>query len=819
MATLALALFVWAGTVPARASSLKISAGSATRLATGVEADYSTSHVFLDEVAGESVPITVFFDPQVLNVETAEVFTNLNRRDRAAKDGDGDGIADGIKPPAGNGIAAGDDRHYYKAYTMTVGADGYQLTLGANRCGAYRLTARYRLKGDPGGSFRWYGDEVNGTGTRKRDHALVVSPRKARAVQMYEVNPLTIIATGTAPDQRGTFAQLAAGLSAGRGPRFNLSYAKQLGVNMLWLLPVHADGIDGRQTNPATGRPYTVGSPYAVKNFFTIMPLMARGFLPGGTAAANDTPAGRAQAMTEFQQFVAAADGAGVDIMFDAPFNHSAHDAELGPSGQALWGSATTTERSEIRTVEARFFSRRDAYDMRAPSADGIALAPDRYDFGKWSDVYDIFFGRYAALVANASQREAYTNEGDWFDYSVGAEGSAGNGSGHFDTITQKVWLYFSDYLDFWLTQTGYPANPGGGSLTSRAGIDGLRADFGQGLPPPCWEFLINRARARKWDLVFMAESLDGGPVTYRSARHFDVLNENLIYSLHHARSTTEFRQIYDDRRASYGAALTLLNTSSHDEDNYKDPFEGLLRFAVNNTIDGIPLISAGQELGLRGTLVPPNDSNPNVGQPFGYDLYETNFGKQIPQFKEFNSLMPLWREAARPDSDATHLRDLYAAIGTARQSSPALRGIGRVFLNLKDNTPHGQIFSIAKFERRNAGPNEQDIVFAFVNLVRGADVATPPGNAFNVAVDADHDGANDFGIRPDRLYNVKNLAAYTGTDPHRRETLLWGAGRKGSDLLANGISVQLHRVPSDRNGWADTPYEAQYLKLIDVTP
>jgi glycosidase len=820
-AALALAFALLTGVSPARASNLKVSAGSATPLATGVEADYTTSHLFVDEVAGDRAPITVFFDPQTLNVETAELYTNLNRRDRAAKDADGDGVEDGIKPPPGDGVTAGDDRHYYQALPMRNVAGGYQLTIMATRCGAYRLTARYRLNGDAPGTHRWYGSETNPQGILKRDHCLVISPRTARDVQLYEVNPLTIIATGTLPDQRGTFADLAAGLPAGKGPLFSLAYAKQLGVNMLWMLPIHADGIDGRQTNPETGKLYTIGSPYAVKNFFTVMPLLARGFTPGSTPLANDTAAGRDQAMADFQRFVKAADAQGVGVMLDAPFNHSAHDVELAAAGQKNWGSANTSETSEIRNVEARFFSRRGAYDLRAAGADSVAVAPDRFDFDKFNDVFDVYFGRYAALVPNTdpAQKDDYRNEGDWFDYSVGQENGEGAGNGHFDAVTQKVWRYFGDYVQFWLTQTGYPANESGASLDTTTGIDSLRADFGQGLPPPCWEFIINRARSRKWNLVFMAESLDGGPVTYRSARHFDVLNENILFGLHHARSTNDYRALFDDRRASYGAGLVLLNTSSHDEDNYKDPFEALLRFAVNSTVDGIPLISAGQEIGLRGTIVPPNDSDPAAGPPFGYDLYEKNFGKQIPQFKEFNSLMPLWREAARQDSDAAHLHNLYAAIGMARRSSPALRGANRVFLNLKDNTLHGQIFSIAKFERRNVGPKDQDVVLAFVNLVRGADVATPPGNAFDVNVDADHDGVNDFGIRPDHLYNVKNLAAYTAADPHRRDTFLWGAGRKGSDLLASGTPVQLHRVPSDKNGWASAPYEAQYLKLIDVTP
>src|SRR5262249_3777461 len=153
-----------------------------------------TSHIFINEVAGDKVPITLFFDPQTLGVETAEIFTNLNRRDHASTDADGDGIEDGIKPPSGNSVTEGDDRHYYKAYKMAVVSGGYQLTLEASRCGAYRLTTRYRMNGDPAGTYRWYGDESNGQGIRKRDHAIVVSPASAQNLRLYEVNPLTIIA-------------------------------------------------------------------------------------------------------------------------------------------------------------------------------------------------------------------------------------------------------------------------------------------------------------------------------------------------------------------------------------------------------------------------------------------------------------------------------------------------------------------------------------------------------------------------------------------------------------------------------------------------
>jgi len=37
-----------------------------------------------------------------------------------------------------------------------------------------------------------------------------------------------------------------------------------------------------------------------------------------------------------------------------------------------------------------------------------------------------------------------------------------------------------------------------------------------------------------------MTESLDGGAVTYRSNRHFDILNENIVFALKSAASAID---------------------------------------------------------------------------------------------------------------------------------------------------------------------------------------------------------------------------------------------------------------------------------------
>lgn len=810
---------------PVEATSLKISPNSTTRSATEVEANYTTTHLFVDEVAGDQIPITVFFDPQNTGIQACEVVTNLNRRARAQIDADGDGIEDGIKPPNANILTAGNDNNYYKAYTMNLVSGGYQTILdgsnvGPMKTGAYRLTARYRYNTENGqtpGPWHYYGEDGG-----HRDHALVITPKQARDLNLYEANTLTVAAEGTLPAQRSTFSELANGRGAGHSPRFSLDYVKALGANMLWFQPIHPNGIAGRQIDPTTGAPFEVGSPYAVKNFFEVMPLMARGFTPGGsTPADNDTPAGRVAAMSEFQTFAAAADTAGVGIMLDAPFNHTSYDVELATLGQQYFGNPNTTGSSEIRNSEARFFSRTDNYDMRAFDSGSIAVAPDRYDFGKFADTYDVYYGRYAALVRDNAHRDDYKNEGDWFDYSIGSEDSFGDGNGHFDGLTQNVWRYFASYTLYWLDKTSYPANPNGDSLDSNGGIDALRADFGQGLPPQCWEYIINKTRTRKWNFMFMAESLDGGEVTYRSARHFDILNENIVFPFHAATTTTAYRGIFDDRRNAYGQALVLLNSSSHDEDHYKDPFEALIRYAVSNTIDGVPLIFPGQELGLSGNVVPPGDTDTTL-TPFGYDRYEVNFGKPIPHFKKYNSLMPLWNKTNPSDGSYNYglaqLAPVFQGIGAARRFSPALRSSNRYYLNLKDGTPHGQIFSIAKFETRNGSPVSSDVVLAFVNIARNAAPLTSGTNKFNVNIDADGNGQNDFGLKRGRRYNVRNIAAYLGVSGDRRDTLLIPGGISGDDLLDNGLFVALNKVPTDDPSWATAPYEPQYLKVYDVT-
>ena len=741
--------------------------------------NYTTSKFFIDEVAGDAIPMTIRFDPGQSNVVAAELFSNLNRRDWADQDGNGDGIPDGILPPDGNLITTNDVNQYYLAYPMTNrGAGHYECTLSARKTGAYRLTARWKVGGDP--AWRWYSNYQAG----RRDHAIVVSPIDARSIRLYELNAMTAASAGPAMSDRSTFEDLCGGPGATHTNLWSLDYIKGLGCNWLWFQPIHPNGVEGRLTDPNTGAPYSVGSPYSVKNFFEVAEPMSK----GNTRDAS---------MAAFSNFTAVADAKGISVMLDAPFNHTAPDCELATVGVPLF-AINAGATNCIRDSEARFYSRAGNYAMRASSAADIAVAPDRGDFGKWNDVRDIYFGRYAALVGvNPTDNGNYLNEGDWFDTSIGDENSSGANNGHFDQVTRNVWRYFASYVTYWLDKTGYPANPSHAAINSHAGLDGLRCDFGQGLPPQCWEYIINVTRARKWNFVFMTETLDGGAATYRSNRHFDILNESIIFPLKNAGVTADYRNLFEQRRSAYGQGLVLLNTTSHDEECYDDPWQAVVRMAVCGSIDGAPMVFYGQELGVSRT--------------YGFDAYQVNFGKQIPNFMVWNSLMPIWNNA---NFGLHQIYPVIAGINAARQGCPSLQNSYRYYLNQTGGgATHPTLWAVVKYEHPNVSPAYQDVVFAFANLDRNNN------QVGNFDVNVASGGMNLFGIKPGRSYNVRNMAAYTVAHADARTRWQWVSPRTGADILAGGIYVGMNKVPTDDGSWATAPYEAQYLKLYDVTP
>ncbi|MDA8967212.1 hypothetical protein N9158_01510 [bacterium] len=810
--------------------------------------EYSTNHVYVDEIAGTTAAIEVRFAPGVGNVTDVEVFTNLNRRDLATADKNADGEHDAILPVDGNTItdsSADTDPvsgHYYIPINLSDSdSDGtWTATIPATKTGAYRMTARFKTSGDP--NWQWYG---------LRDHAIVVTPTVAQDIRMYELNVFNIEASASTEAGRSTWEDLAdlpgaLHTGAGRVNNWNLqNYAADLGINWLWFQPYHpygeegrhlsADNINARDPSQSastlvrtggvnfenSGYPYDLGSPYAVKNFFEIDPRTSASY-----NSTDSVAVGREKARQSFVDFVAAADSAGVNLMPDAAFNHAAWDFEVGPSGigslkngHQFWGNTWMdaqgasgwAETDIVHDRELRVFSRNGDYRLRASFYNSffdnnIAPGPDRTDFGKWLDVVDIFYGRYAALVGaqDGSETLNRNNEGDWFDTTSYAFNGTDGGS--FDAFARATWRSFAQYVPYWMSQSrsageNRNSTSADGNIAAREafdlrGIDGLRCDFGQGIPPQAWEYIINVARSHKWSFVFMAESLDGGAVTYRSSRHFDVLNENIIFAVKGInKSRSALKQAYEDRRAAYGQAQILLTTVSHDEDSYADPFVACANYLAHASMDGAPMIFPGQELGISTT--------------FGYDLYEKNFGKFVPHFKTWNSMMPVWKDT---DFANDQLFEVYAGANRARIESPALRSPNRWFLD--GNGPNDAIHAVAKYESAGASPARSDVMLAFANLDRDS----VQGDTYKIPTTL----ANLLGLANGRTYNTKNRAAFTGQVAGRDGIWLWDGGFSRADLINTGVPVSLAKVPISAAAWmapTNEPFEAQYLKVYDVTP
>jgi hypothetical protein len=320
-------------------------------------------------------------------------------------------------------------------------------------------------------------------------------------------------------------------------------------------------------------------------------------------------------------------------------------------------------------------------------------------------------------------------------------------------------------------------------------------------------EYIINRTHEVKWNFVFMTESLDGEQVTYRSSRHFAVLNENIVFPLQNATNTSDYRNVVETRRSAYGQSLVLLNNTSHDELPFSDPWQALIRYGAMSTMDGAPMIMYGQEIGTGQKV---QDALPQGG----FTWYEENFGKLIPNFKKWNSMVPQWLAYDNNGFGVQHLIPAYSGIGKAREFSPALKSNNRWFLNpLGSINADPNIFSVAKYSSPNTPLGNQDVVLGFINLDRNNTRA----NSFGITQDL----ANTLGIASNRTYNAKNIAAYTGKNNEfssRRNNWLWGSGFTGSQIVNNGVFVSLNPVPSTEAGWNTAPFEAQYLKLYDVT-
>ncbi|MFH0878598.1 MAG: fibronectin type III domain-containing protein [Lentisphaerota bacterium] len=747
----------------------------------GISADYTTTKFFIDEITGETQRISVVYVPES-GASNVQVYCNLNRRDLCDVDYtnafiQGDGHPDGIRPPDGNLIGASDTGAYFTAFAMSGGPTTFYWTGVVSRCGAYRLTARYQKNATGPTDWKWYSSPGG-----LRDHAIVVSPRKVHALTMYELNTLTVEATDNTETGRSTFRDLLStnDVDGDPGPYdpFNLDYLNHIQANCLWFQPIHPTAEERKDV-------YTPGSPYATRNYFAVSKWFG--------AQTNE-----ASAMTEFTNFVGHCDRypgtvGTVNVMLDGVFNHTSWDAVFGEAGVTFGYCTNANDR--IGWFKPGWYANWQDYGESATYyqsaySNDIATAPDRGDFGKWPDVAELYFGKYSALVRHNPENDGdYLNEGDTYDFTGMA------------TNTMQLWKFFAYYPEYWIKKTGHSGSNTWTQALDDRGIDGLRCDFGQGLPPQCWEYIINRTRHMKWNFIFMAETLDGGKPGYRSNRHFDVLNENLVFKFTQERINDSWavKQALEDRRSAYRGGSVLLNLTSHDEVlPGNDCWMVASRYGAVSSVDGIPMMFYGQEQGIQNW-------QGSVTKNTGFKTaHEENFGKFIPNFKQWNKLT-VWEET--PDFGGEQLAQWYGRVNWARLNSPALRSVNRYFLSNLSGGDNSRILAVAKYQTAYAAPTNSDVVLAFSLILRNDE-----GSHVGASETYDLKGAwSILGLDTNKLYNAKNIASSDATG-----TWVWPAAKTGTELWNDGLWVNL---PADTTGnITNDGALVQYLKIYEVT-
>ena len=768
----------------------------------GRNADYTTSKFFIDEGASETAHLRALYVPPT-GATDVQIFSNVGRRDFWDADLDGNGVPDAIRPPSGN-LVTTSSAGYYAAYPMTwdAGEGAYVWEADIGKCGAYRLTARYKT----GGDTNWHYYSESGSGIR--DHAVVISPKKALQQSIYELNALSTKATAATENGRSTFADLIETSAGNQGTfdEFGVEYLNKIQANCLWFQPIHTSSEYGLG---AGGEP---GSPYSAKDYFSVSKWFGR---------SKTTASG----LSEFQQFTAACDAGRsshmatslvgtINIMLDGVFNHTSWDAVFGEMGERMGlvapGQGATTAIGSLRPGWFANYSDYGApatfYNGPAGGQHDIASAPDRGDFGKWLDTAELFYGSYAALVRhNPDNNGDYLSEADWYDY------------GSMTAHTEELWEYMGGYAEFWLEKTGHSLTnrPGqrdaNGVLYDDYGIDGLRCDFAQGLPPQFWEYAVNRARSVKWNFLFMAESLDGGIVSYRSNRHFDILNESFVFQMVGAGTPSDVKNAIESRKSVYSGGAVLLNLTSHDEVMpYADPWTTASRFAMVSAVMGLPMTFYGQEQGIVPCTADKTGKVPGdtvAGDSFnGFAKFELNMGKWVPHFKNWNQLL-IW-DSPPSASWSRQMAQWYGRVNWARLNSPALQSGNQYFLGRKNpgTYDNNKILAVAKVEESGAVANGQDAVLAFALFV-------------NVG---DHSGNNDtYDLAPcwnllgltnsaGVYYNVRNLASSQALQ------MLWPAPKSGAELYNDGIWVSFDSDQGGRNIYDDGAI-VQFLKIEEV--
>lgn len=257
--------------------------------------------------------------------------------------------------------------------------------------------------------------------------------------------------TSIKPGDGGTFDDL----------KYHLDILKAMGINVLYLNPIHLIGEINRKYNMLDQLPSYLqpGSPYSIKDYKSIDPEL--------TYDKDTKKHLLSDPQQEFRDLVNAAHDRGMFVIMDLVFNHTAHDfifQRIRPEWYFY--------KEDPTSLEAPFLYESDVAKGKPWGDPHHTLSP--YDHGIWwEDAAQLNWEYMNPEGPNPAPPNPSLNE---------------------------MWEYFMSIPQYWIKHFG---------------IDGFRCDIAYRVPPQFWQACIAEARlmaqAEKnnlsHDVAFIAES------------------------------------------------------------------------------------------------------------------------------------------------------------------------------------------------------------------------------------------------------------------------------------------------------------------------
>ncbi len=232
------------------------------------------------------------------------------------------------------------------------------------------------------------------------------------------------------------------------------------------------------------------GSPYAIKDAFDVCP---------------DYAVDPAQRLAEFRALVTRIRDHGMHVIIDFVPNHVArsYDSTIAPDHSF----GATDDPSKFFSPANNFFHLHGRPLQLPTWKDGIAISPTCQILGTCDGRYD-GEAEHARVTGNdvASPTPAIY---DWYEtvklnygYDFQSRERAYPHGSEPDIPIPDTWLKMDRVLAHW----------------QDIGVDGFRCDMGHMIPAEFWAWALGRARARRSDVLFIAEAYDADPMKIPTA-------------------------------------------------------------------------------------------------------------------------------------------------------------------------------------------------------------------------------------------------------------------------------------------------------------